>query len=484
MASNVLRSIPSVNELLESPPLKSLVNRVSHNVVVSGVRRFLDDMRGQVQGATGLNIPSPGELAERIADWIVTREEPPLRPVINATGILLHTGLGRAPLSEAATTAVAAIAGGYASVEIDLASGERSQRVAAVERHLTRLTGAEAAAVVNNNAGATVLALAALAAGREVIVSRGQLIEIGGSFRLPEVMSASGAILREVGTTNKTRASDYAGAIGERTAAILRVHTSNYKVVGFTEEASLAELVGLGRRHSLPVIDDIGSGALIDLAKYGISGEPIAAGSIAAGADLVLFSGDKLLGGPQCGIIVGRRSLVEKVARHPLMRALRVDKMTLAALAATLAAYADPALAERTIPLLSQLATPLENLRNRAERLAPQMAAAGGCAAEVIDDESYVGGGSVPSQAIKTVGIALAPKSQSAGQFAAALRTGTPAVVGRIKDNRVILDLRSVAPKYDVSLVQAVEALARLQSPPPRPDLAPTPPAPPEQAPV
>lgn len=477
--SNVLRNIPSVSELLESPPLKSLVNRVSHNVVVGGVRRFLDDLRGQVHGATGINIPSPTELAERIADWIATTEQPPLRPVINATGILLHTGLGRAPLSDAAIAAVGAIAGGYASVEIDLASGERSQRIVAVERLLTRLTGAEAAVVVNNNAGATVLALAALAAGREVLVSRGQLIEIGGSYRLPEVMAASGAILREVGTTNKTRASDYAAAIGERTAAILRVHTSNYKVVGFTEEAPLAELVALGRRHHLPVIDDIGSGALIDLAQYGIKGEPVAGQSIAAGADLVLFSGDKLLGGPQCGIGMGKRSYVERILKHPLMRALRVDKLTLAALAATLEPYQDPQLAERTIPLLSLLATSLENLRNRAERLAPQISATGVATAEVIEDEAYLGGGSVPSQAISTICLALTSKSHSASQLAAALRAGTPAVMGRIKEDRLLLDLRSVAPKFDVPLVEAVQALARPQTPPTA-----TPPAPPELTPV
>ncbi len=483
--SSVLRNIPSVNELLESPPLKSLVNRVSHNVVVTGVRSFLDDLRGQVQGATGINIPTATELAQRIADWIATAEQPPLRPVINATGIVLHTGLGRAPLSEGAIAAVASIAGGYASVELDLATGERSQRIAAVQRHLTRLTGAEAAAVVNNNAGATVLALTALATGREVIVSRGQLIEIGGSFRLPEVMSASGAILREVGTTNKTRASDYAAAIGDQTAAILRVHTSNYKVVGFTEEASLADLIALGRRHNLPVIDDIGSGALIDLAKYGISGEPVACQCVAAGADLVLFSGDKLLGGPQCGIIVGKRPLVERIVKHPLMRALRVDKLTLAALAATLEAYSDPQVAERTVPLLALLSTSMENLRNRAERLAPQMAATGLVTAEVIDGETYVGGGSVPSQAIKTICIALTPKTQSAAQLAAALRTGTPAVVGRVNDSRLLLDLRSVAPKFDMGLVQAVEALARTRVTPSAaaPPVAP-PPAPPELTPI
>jgi L-seryl-tRNA(Ser) seleniumtransferase len=333
--SSVLRNIPSVTELLDSPPLKSLVNRVSNNVVVSGVRQFLGDMRTQVQSAAA-NVPTATELAQKIAEWIATEERQSLRPVINATGILLHTGLGRAPLAEEAIAAMAEVSRGYASVELDLASGERSQRAIAVERSLVQLTGAEAATVVNNNAGATLLTLAALAVGREVIVSRGQLIEIGGSFRLPEVMSASGAVLREVGTTNKTRIGDYAAAIGDRTAALLRVHTSNYAVVGFTEDAPLAALVALGRKHNLPVIDDIGSGALIDLAKYGVQGEPVAAESIRAGADLVLFSGDKLLGGPQCGIIAGRRNLVQQVARHPLMRAFRVDKLTLAALVANI----------------------------------------------------------------------------------------------------------------------------------------------------
>ena len=471
--SNVLRSIPSVSELLESPPLKSLVNRVSHNVVVGGVRRFLDDLRGQVHGATGISIPSPTELAERIADWIAAAELPPLRPVINATGILLHTGLGRAPLSEDAIGALAAIAGGYASVEVDLATGERSQRVAAVEKLLTRLTGAEAAAVVNNNAGATVLTLAALAAGREVIVSRGQLIEIGGSYRLPEVMAASGAVLREVGTTNKTRLADYSAAIGDKTAALLRVHTSNYKVVGFAEETPLAELVGLGRRHSLPVIDDIGSGALINLSQYGVIGEPVAGQSIEAGADLVLFSGDKLLGGPQCGIVVGKRKLIDKILKHPLMRALRVDKLTLAALAATLRAYNDPHLAQRTIPVLALLATSVENLQNRAERLAPQIAASGLCSVEVVEDEAYVGGGSVPSQALATRCLALAPKSGSAVQLAALFRSGSPAIVGRIKEGRLLLDLRSVAPKHDVELVAAIQALAK-QPPNSKPEVRPT----------
>ena len=464
--SNVLRNIPSVNELLESPPLRNMVNRVSHSVVVTGVRKFLDDFRGQVQqAATNANIPSPRDLAERIANWISTQEQPRLRPVINATGILLHTGLGRAPLAHQAVQAISDVAKGYASVEIDLATGQRSQRVAAVERQLTRLTGAEAALVVNNNAAATMIALAAVAAGREVIVSRGQLIEIGGSYRLPEVMSVSGAILREVGTTNKTRGRDFESAIGECTAALMRVHTSNYVVVGFTEQPALSELVALGRRRNLPVIDDIGSGALIDFSRYGITGEPLAADSIRAGADLVLFSGDKLLGGPQCGIIVGRRALIQKILEHPLMRALRVDKLTLAALAATLQLYDDPTMAERSVPLLSLLSTPLENLKNRAERLSPQLSATGFVSAEPVANESFLGGGSVPSQALKTWCVALTPTKGSVDELSNSLRTGLISIVGRIQDGRLLLDLRSVFPSEDSQLVSALEALA--QAPPP-----------------
>jgi L-seryl-tRNA(Ser) seleniumtransferase len=468
--SNVLRNIPSVSELLESPPLKSLVNRVNRNVVVTGVRRFLDDMRTQVQSAAAnVHVPAPSELAQRIADWIATDQRTSLVPVVNATGIILHTGLGRAPLAAEAIEMMAAIARGYASLEIDLASGERSRRASAVDSLLTRLTGAEAAAVVNNNAGATLVTLAALARGREVIVSRGQLIEIGGSYRLPEIMAASGAILREVGTTNKTRIGDYASAVRPDTAALMRVHTSNYAVVGFTEETPLADLEALARKHDLPVIDDIGSGALVDLAPYGVHGEPVASESIRVGADLVLFSGDKLLGGPQCGVIVGRRVLVEKIMEHPLTRALRVDKLTLAALAATLRLYQDSEMAERAVPLLSLLSTPLENLRQRAERLAPQLAAAGVANVEIIPGQAYVGGGSLPNQALPTMCLALAPRWGTVDALASALRTGSPAVVGRIHDGKLLLDLRSVQPREDVQLVAAVEALRRASDQPASP---------------
>jgi len=462
--SKVLRNIPSVNELLESPPLRKIVDRVSHNVVVSSVRSFLDNLRTELQTKTA-EVPRPSELAERIAQWIMSEEQARFRTVVNATGILLHTGLGRAPLAEEALAAVHELSRGYASLEIDLNSGERSQRAMAVERELRQLTGAEAAFVVNNNAAATLLTLAAMAAGKDVIVSRGELIEIGGSFRLPDVMQQSGAVLCEVGTTNKTRIADYAKAITDKTAALMKVHTSNYRVVGFSEAASLKEIVELGRQRNLVVIDDIGSGAVIDLTPYGIVGEPIAADSIRTGADLVLFSGDKLLGGPQCGIIVGRKKLVADIARHPLSRALRVDKMKLAALYATLRLYRDPQQAEQRIPLLALLSTPLENLRNRAERLAPQIGATR-CVREaaVVESVTYLGGGSVPTQQIPTYCVSVAPAQGSIDQFAQRLRAGEPAVMGRIQHDRLLFDLRTVFASQDRLLVEALEKLTSTAS--------------------
>lgn len=458
MATNLFRSLPSVSELLDSPPLKTLTNRLNRNVVVSGVRTFLDEVRAELStAAQDRALPHVSEMAERIARRILQGEEPALRPVINATGILLHTGLGRAPLAEPAIAALVEVARNYASVELDLDGGRRSQRMGAVEPLLRELTGAEAAAVFNNNAGATLITLAALAAGREVIVSRGELIEIGGSYRLPEVMAAGGAILREVGTTNKTRLDDYRQAVGPQSAALMQVHTSNYRVVGFTETPALAELVALGRELRLPVIHDVGSGALFDFARYGASDEPVVGASIRAGADLVLFSGDKLVGGPQAGIIVGRRELVERIVRHPLARALRVDKLTLAALAATLKLYRRLDDAEREIPLLMLLTTSVANLEQRAARLAAQMAAVPGIArAEVLADVTFLGGGSVPTQQLPTVCVALAPIEGGAERLAAALRAGEPAVVGRVREERLLLDLRTVFPRQDIELVRAV----------------------------
>lgn len=460
---NPFRHLPSVSQLMESPPLKSLVDSASHNVVVDGVRSFLDKMREQVSQATSaanINIPSAAELAARIAEWIRSDDAPKLRPVINGTGILLHTGLGRSPLAEEAIQSIAAIAGGYASVEIDVQTGERGNRADAVRKLLCELTGAASATVVNNNAAATMLTLAAIASGGEVICSRGQLVEIGGSFRLPDVMECSGAKLREVGTTNKTRIADYERAVGENSKAILKVHPSNYRIQGFTESVELPELVRLGRQRQLPVIDDVGSGALFDFAKYGFKEEPVVRASITAGADLVLFSGDKLVGGPQCGIIVGRKDLIERIERHPLMRAFRVGKLTLAALVATLRLYRDPNLAEQKIPLLAMLSTQMENLKFRAEKLAAQLRAMNCISSAAVEQGAcLLGGGSMPVQEIPSYQVAVEPAGQSVSQMAERLRTGEPALLGRIQEQRFILDLRTIAPKYDLQVVQAFQNL-------------------------
>jgi L-seryl-tRNA(Ser) seleniumtransferase len=461
--ANMLRNIPSVNELLDSPPLRKLMDRASRSVVLNGVRDFLENLRKEVQStAVDLKLPAAGELAERIAQWIAHEERPSLRPVINATGILLHTGLGRAPLAEEAITAMVDVARDYASVELDLATGDRSKRVVAVERLLTQLTGAEAALVVNNNAAATLLTLAALAAGREVIVSRGELVEIGGSYRLPEVMQASGAILREVGTTNKTRIGDYQAAIGPQTAALLHVHPSNYVVQGFSESTPLTELVALGHREKHFVIDDIGSGAVWDFTRCAVTDEPRPQDSVRCGADVVLFSGDKLLGGPQCGIILGTRVCLDKIGHHPLARAVRVDKLTLAALAATLRLYQDPDTVEHRVPLLTLLTTPVDNLRNRAERLAPQLAACPAIGqAQPVSDTAFLGGGSMPTQSIPTWCVALTPARDSVEALAKALRLAHPSVCGRIHQGRLLLDLRSVFARQDHLLVGAVKALGQ-----------------------
>jgi L-seryl-tRNA(Ser) seleniumtransferase len=458
----MLRNLPSVAELLETLSLKPLVDRVSHNVVVDGVRSFLDDLREDLRNASEEgSLPDAAELAERIARRILQGEQSSLKPVINATGILLHTGLGRAPLAEAAIEEMIVIARDYASVELNLTTGRRSQRIEAVENLLCELTGAEAAAVVNNNAGATMLALAAVASGQEVLVSRGQLIEIGGSYRLPTIMETSGATLREVGTTNKTHLKDYESAIGENTAALMRVHPSNFFVAGFTASVSLDELVKLGKKHQLPVIDDIGSGALVDLASYGIRDEPIAAECVAAGADLVLFSGDKLLGGPQSGIIVGKGKLIDRIRSHPMARALRVDKITLAALGATLRLLRDPAGAAAQIPLLQLLSTSEENLKNRAERIAVQLEASELVAtAQAVEDETYLGGGSVPTQQIKTWCIAVEPSCISIDKLCERLRTGSPAIICRVQKARLLVDLRSVLPRQDRAIVEAFHQLA------------------------
>jgi len=455
MPSNVLRSIPSVGELLDSPPLRGLIDRVSHNAVVAGVRTFLDEVRGELQtAASDRTLPSVTELAERIARRILAEDQPTLMPVINATGQLLHPGLGRAPLAEIALAEMAAVARDYASVDLNLTDDAPTDRDAFVARMLTQLTGAESAMIVNNGAAATMLALAAIAAGREVMVSRSQVIESDDGYRLNDAIALSGAGLCEVGTVNKTRVADFAAAIGTTTAAILLVDTSHEID---TESPRLAELVCLGRKHQVPVLHELGGGALFDYSNLRLGGNPMVGQSIAGGADLVLFPGDRLLGGPECGIVVGRREWIARMRCHPLARVVRADKLTLAALGATLRIYREKQSALDQIPLLQLLTTSLENLKLRASRMAPQMEAAPGIArVEVVEGTSESTEESSLPQKQATWRVALTPASDSAERLAERLRAGHPVVVGRVQDGRVWLDLRTVFPRQDRALVEAV----------------------------
>jgi L-seryl-tRNA(Ser) seleniumtransferase len=457
-AASPFRQLPAVNDLVDSPTLATWRNGAARSLVVEAARAVLNETRRKLAEADGRGeVPALGQLADQVIERLRRDERPRLRPVINATGIILHTGLGRSPLAESAVHAVGDVARGYASLELDLDSGERGKRSTIVRNLLTQLTGAESATVVNNNAAATMIVLATVGKGRSIIVSRGELIEIGGSFRLPDIMQVSGATLREVGTTNKTRVSDYENAIDETTAGLMKVHTSNYRIVGFTESASLEELVALGRRRRLPVIDDIGSGALIDYAQFGFTDEPMASQSVRSGADLVLFSGDKLMGGPQAGIIVGRSEWMDRIEKNPLMRAFRVDKMTFAALEATLRLYRDSAAALEQVPILAMLRTPLLELRNRAERLATQLREMPAVAEAIVaPGTAYLGGGSIPTQGLDSVVVRVRFQALSETEVATRLRLGDPAVVPRVQEGHVIFDLRTVFQTQLDALLSAV----------------------------
>jgi L-seryl-tRNA(Ser) seleniumtransferase len=460
--SNPLRDIPSMTKLLAAPALAAARDRHPPAAIAAAARAALDALRTRLAAGEAVAVAADA-LAAEVGAALDAAAAPRLRPVVNATGIVLHTNLGRSPLHEDAARAAYEAARGYLNLELDLATGKRSSRQESVRAGLTALTGAAAATAVNNCAAATVIALRAVAAGtgrNEVIVSRGQLVEIGGGFRIPEVMAVSGAVLREVGTTNITRPGDYEAAIGPNTAALMRVHTSNYRVRGFTRAVELPALVELGRKHDLTVIDDAGSGQAVDLAPFGLAGEPLVAASIAAGAHLVLFSGDKLLGGPQCGILAGTAELIQKVERDPLMRAFRLDKMTLAALAATLRLYRDPAAALRQVPALRMLTAPLADLRRRCDAFAERLRAIPGVTVEVRADEAYVGGGSLPDVAVPTAVLALTADGAGETELAERLRTGTPAVLGRVQDGRVLLDLRCVFERQDDELLEAVRRAA------------------------
>jgi L-seryl-tRNA(Ser) seleniumtransferase len=462
MPDNPYRRLPKVSEVLDLPALAAARARHPHAAVADAVRGEIDTLRAHITAGRPLDGQAdPDALAARIVARLELVAAPQLRSVINATGIVLHTNLGRSPMSEPAAAAAYQAARGYLNLEMSLSTGKRSSRQDPIRDGVRRVTGADAATVVNNCAAATVIVLRALAAGKEVIVSRGQLIEIGGSFRIPDIMGVSGATLREVGTTNITRIGDYERAIGPNTGLLMRVHTSNYRVRGFTKAASIEELVALGAKHNIPVIDDAGSGAAVDLAPFGLPGEPVVSEGIRAGADLVLFSGDKLLGGPQAGIIAGKAPLVQKIEKDPLMRAFRLDKMTLAALEATLLLYRDPAKAVRVVPTLRMLSTPLAELQERCRAFAarllelPQLESV-----EVLDDVAYVGGGSLPDIAVPTCVVAMTAKGVSEETFAERLRTGTPAVVGRVQNGRWLMDLRTVFAEQENELLGAIELAA------------------------
>lgn len=453
--SNPFRDLPSMTKLLDAPALAAVRGRHSHATITAAARSALDSLRAKLASGEELKV-SVDTLATEIVAALDSAALPAIRPVINATGVVLHTNLGRSPIQEEAARAAYEAARGYLNLELDLATGKRTNRQGTLRAGLKAITGAESATAVNNCAAATVIALRAAAAGKEVIVSRGQLVEIGGSFRIPEVMAVSGAILREVGTTNITRLSDYERAIGPNTVALMRVHASNYRVRGYTKSVELAQLVELGRKHNLLVIDDAGSGQAIDLTPFGLPGEPLVSASIATGADLVLFSGDKLLGGPQCGILAGKAELIQKIEKDPLMRAFRLDKMTLAALEATLRLYRDPAKAIREVPTLRMLTTPQAELKKRCDAFAEWLRAIPGVTVGVREDVAYVGGGSLPDIGVPTVVLAVSAERISEGELATRLRTGTQAVVGRVQDGRVLLDLRCVFERQEEELLEAV----------------------------
>lgn len=466
--SNPFRDLPSVHDLLQAPALQRLECAYPRDLLVEAVRDEIERLRQCV--TVGMDIDGsadPTAVAARVLAHLQDDLRPRLRKVINATGIVLHTNLGRAPLAEAAAQAAYEAGRGYLSLELDLDTGKRSSRQNAVRDWLCRLTGAESATAVNNNAAATVIALRSLCAGREAIVSRGQLVEIGGGFRIPEIMAVSGAILKEVGTTNITRLADYENAITPNTAAILRIHTSNFRQSGFTKSVPLSDLVALSQKHNLKIIDDVGSGALIDFERFSLPGEPVVPRSVAAGADVVLFSGDKLLGGPQAGIIVGKKGWVEIIERDPLMRAFRLDKMTLAALEATLRIYVlgqsgTPASrSETAIPVLRMLGQPLDELKAKAESLASRLKETAGLKDVMVrQDVAYVGGGSLPDQTLPTWIVTAASELYSDVAFAQRLRTGAPAVLGRVNDGRLLFDVRTVFPEELDPLIAAIAAAA------------------------
>lgn len=467
--SQLLRKIPKVDELLAASEIKELLGVHPTEVVREGIRNGLERLRQAILSADKTkNITeetfSLSNLLPLFEEEIAKQVNPNLRRAINATGVVIHTNLGRSPLSERALRQIEEVSRGYSNLEYDLSKRARGSRYVHVEEILLHLSGAEGGIVVNNNAGAVLLALNTLAAGREVIVSRGELVEIGGAFRIPDVMAKSGGTLREVGTTNRVHLRDYEEAINDNTGLLLKVHTSNYRVIGFTAEISLEELVQLGTKHNLPVMNDLGSGCFIDLSAYGMEKEPTVQEAIKTGAGVVTFSGDKLLGGPQAGIILGKKELIDKIKANPLNRALRIDKLTLAALESTLIAYLSEVEAIKEIPTLRMLTIPLAELKKRARRLQQllEQETKGGVI-EMVQTTSQVGGGALPLQDLPTWALAVKPHKAPVEALEAELRNQDPPIIARIADDQLILDLRTIeADEFPVIALGMAQALTKI----------------------
>lgn len=459
-----LRNLPSVDEVLRVDEIGFLLMNYPREMVTEAVRKAIGCLRDSLvadsEGMPGTREENTALLAGEVSRLVYLSARPSLRRVINATGVVLHTNLGRAVLSTGAVDAVLMAASGYSNTELNLETGKRGSRYAILEGLLSSLTGAEACLVVNNNAAAVLLVLSTLARGKEVIVSRGQLVEIGGAFRIPEVMSQSGAILVEVGATNKTHPEDYARAITDSTAALLHVHTSNYRIVGFTRETSIEEMAALGSQRGIPVVSDLGSGFLVDMERFGLPQEPMVRQAVKAGAQVVTFSGDKLLGGPQAGVIVGKKEYIEKMKKNPLTRAVRIDKLTLAALEATLREYLDTDRALSSVPTLRMLSLGLEELKWRAEALAELLVEACDNSAEIelIEGNSAVGGGAMPTAGMPTVLVTLKPREKSVTDLAGLLRQGDPAVLVRLQEGKMLFDVRTLLKGEDMVLAGAVSA--------------------------
>ena len=466
---DALRAIPSLNEILQRPEVGPLIERFGRTPVVEGIKLIMDEYRRQLGNNDQLAVRNKYKTRKGVSDYLVEKLEgvieeqqtPRLKRVINATGIILHTNLGRAPLPEKAVVSMLEVSENYSNLEYDITTGSRGSRHSHIEPVIAGITGAESAIVVNNNAAAVFLCLNTLAGGREVVISRGQQVEIGGSFRIPDIIAGSGAKMIEVGTTNKTRLSDYSNSINENTAVLLRVHTSNYKVTGFTEEVSLKELADLGRETNLVVMEDLGSGCLYDLAAIGLPYEPTVQDSIKYGADIVTFSGDKLLGGPQAGIIAGKKELIDKIRKNPLARMVRCDKTTIAALAAVFNLYLHTEKVVEKVPVLKMMALKEEELSANALELEKLINAAlgGKCKTEVIDDLDEVGGGSLPGVILKGKALALTFPEREVNEIQAQLRNSKTPVIGRINKDRFLLNLRTLNSKDYRVIAEALAAV-------------------------